>query len=660
MMTDYLNLDLTVEQIGDGYRVSVNGPAGEASHEPAFPFTQSDLDYHLLALQNVLLRGQAVRRRVLTEEDAVMRNIGTPLFRFLFDGTVNSLFYESRREAKRQGKGLRLRLRVDAPELAALPWELIHDPRGDDFVSLSADTPLVRTLPAARPLDPLTVTPPLRILGMVASPTGWQTLDVAKEKANVDRALADLQAAGMVTLTWLERGTWRALHRTRRQEWHVFHFIGHGGFDTVRDEGYLALEGDEGDPHLIHATNLADLLQNCSMRLALLNACEGARGSRLDVFSSTAATLVQRSLAAVVAMQYEISDLAALEFARSFYEAIADGLPVDAAVSESRVALRVAHPHSAEWATPVLTMRAVDGHFFDRTAPAVIVRSPIDFDWVKIPAGEFIMGSTEAQVEEALIQARKGSYIGTFKDSWITCELPQHTLFLPEYRIARVPVTVAQFQAFVDATDYKTTAEEKGTAYSYVNGKWDWVDGAYWRQPWGPGSSVNDKANHPVTCVSWDDAVAFCEWAEVRLPTEAEWEKAARGTSGQLYPWGNEKPDKTRCNHGWNVKDTTPVGIYSAGASPYGVLDMAGNVWEWISSRWGGTDWDSPQFGYPYDANDGREQMDVGDSRIRHGGSWVTADVFVRCAYRYSLPQDFRFVDFGFRVVMGVGAPPGS
>ncbi len=152
------------------------------------------------------------------------------------------------------------------------------------------------------------------------------------------------------------------------------------------------------------------------------------------------------------------------------------------------------------------------------------------------------------------------------------------------------------------------------------------------------------KQDHPVTCVSWHDAIAFCKWAGVRLPTEAEWEKAARGTDGRIWPWGNREPNSGLCNFDVTVGDTTPVGRYPDGKSPYGLLDVAGNVWEWTSSLWG-TDTSKPEFGYPYDAKDGRENL---TRRIRvrarlRGGSFRDDAQGVRCACRFGYNPDIRY-----------------
>ena len=204
-------------------------------------------------------------------------------------------------------------------------------------------------------------------------------------------------------------------------------------------------------------------------------------------------------------------------------------------------------------------------------------QTKIAFDWVTIPAGEFIMGSDD-----------KG-------DS----EKPMHKFYLPEYQIARVPVTNEQWRVFLQDSDYQ-----------WANGDKLWQNGL----PRG-------KEKHPIVSVTWYDAMAFCKWAGVRLPTEAEWEKAARGTDGRNYPWGNQEPITSLCNFNRNVGDTTEVGNYPQGASPNGCLDMAGNVWEWCSNEY------AP---YPYKANDGQKN----NIKVLRGGAWGTQGYYVRASYR--------------------------
>jgi formylglycine-generating enzyme required for sulfatase activity len=155
----------------------------------------------------------------------------------------------------------------------------------------------------------------------------------------------------------------------------------------------------------------------------------------------------------------------------------------------------------------------------------------------------------------------------------------------------------------------------------------------------------NDPANaeHPVTNVTWRQAKIYGAWAGGRLPTEAEWEKACRGTDGRIYPWGDSAPTADLANFANNVGDITPVRSYSPeGDSPYGLVDMAGNVSEWTSSQYKS---------YPYDAADGRESQGGDASRTWRGGAWYDYDSVVRCAYRFGDRPDDSYNEIGFRVV---------
>lgn len=246
-----------------------------------------------------------------------------------------------RQIAAQQGMGLRIRLHLETPNLVTLPWEFLYDQRQGDYVCLSRNSPVVRYLDLPQEIKPLNISPPLRILCMVASPVDLEGLEVAREKELVDRAVESLEECGLVDLVWSEGPTWRDLQKMMREgPWHVFHFIGHGGFDEMTDEGYIALEKENRKTDPLHAKQLARLLaDHTSLRLVVLNSCEGARSSQRDIISSTSSILVRRGIPAVVAMQYAISDQAAIEFSRSFYESIAAGYPVDTSMAEARKAV---------------------------------------------------------------------------------------------------------------------------------------------------------------------------------------------------------------------------------------------------------------------------------------------------------------------------------
>lgn len=372
----YLDFELEVGP-GDGrsYPVAVlHSPAGEARAKMHFPFDGPTLTNRLQALEIALLRSSGRRRRVVTREERVVQQFGRRLSRALFTGEVGALFEASRQEASEQERGLRVKLRIQAPDLAVIPWEFLYDSSEDEYIALARGTPLVRYLELPQPVKPLTVTPPLHILGMIASPRDQELLDTERERKRLETAVKPLQEDGRLALSWVGGETWRDLQRSMRTgEWHIFHFIGHGAYVEESDEGFVALADEGGKTHLLSAGNLGRLLDDHhSLRLVVLNSCEGARGGKHDVLSSTAAVLMRRGLPAVVAMQYEITDRAAIEFTRSFYEAIADGQPVDGAVAEARIAVSLALERTLEWGVPVLYMHAPDGRIFALEGPPAV------------------------------------------------------------------------------------------------------------------------------------------------------------------------------------------------------------------------------------------------------------------------------------------------
>jgi WD40 repeat protein len=381
----YVDFDLEIgprtDTQGQEYPVAVvRSPAGEARAVMRFPFDEAALSAYHETIQTAL-GGSGQERR---QAGQTVQDFGQRLFEALFAGDIRSCYDVSQREAGRKDdQGLRVKLRIQAPELAALPWEFLYDARQGEYVCLSRQTPLVRYLELPQSAQPLPVKPPLRILCMIASPGDQAQLDIEREQGRIQEALSDLQGRGLVELTWLEGQTWRDLQRAMRGgPWHVFHFIGHGGFDPRSEEGVLALADEQGHTSLLTATQMGHLLaDHRSLRLALLNACEGAQSSERDLFSSTAATLARRGIPAVVAMQYEITDRAAIEYTRAFYEAISDGMPVDAAVSEARKAITFSIANTLEWATPVLYLRSPDSALFEiakekRHKPAATTHKP--------------------------------------------------------------------------------------------------------------------------------------------------------------------------------------------------------------------------------------------------------------------------------------------
>jgi hypothetical protein len=361
----YLDFDLQIERTGDTYRAQVlSSPAGNATHTFSMPFEP-------LELENYKLRFGAMRyntRGGRSPEAETAKSFGGKLFETVFSGEVRGCLRASLDIADQESKGLRLRLRLtEAPDLLDLPWEYLYNQTLNQFYALSVETPLVRYLEMPERIMPLAVVPPLRVLVMIASPKGYPPLDVEREWQKLSIAVRDLEARGLVVLERLEQPTLPALRRRMRtNDYHLFHFVGHGEFDPQAQDGMLIMEDEEGLGFQVSGQNLSVLMRNYrrTLRLVILNACDGGRTSGDDPFSGTAQRLVQQGIAAVIAMQFEITDETAIAFAQEFYAALTDGFPVDAALAEARQAIS-AEAHGAEWGTPVLYMRAPDGHIFD-------------------------------------------------------------------------------------------------------------------------------------------------------------------------------------------------------------------------------------------------------------------------------------------------------
>jgi formylglycine-generating enzyme required for sulfatase activity len=234
---------------------------------------------------------------------------------------------------------------------------------------------------------------------------------------------------------------------------------------------------------------------------------------------------------------------------------------------------------------------------------------------VYIPPGEFMMGQTDEEKKWLITKVGREEY-----NSYYTNEIPLHKVYLDGYWIGKYEVTFAQYDRYCNETKIEKPDDEG----------------------WG-------RENRPVIIISWDGAAAYCDWLsqkiglKFKLPTEAQWEKAARGNDQRKYPWGSREPDKNLANFSGNIDKTTPVDSYPAGASPYGLLDMAGNVWEWCS------DWYEADY-YKISPQKKPVGPNSGSLRVVRGGSWSSFAGYLRCAYRGGSGPSYRDDDLGFRL----------
>jgi toxoflavin biosynthesis protein ToxD len=241
---------------------------------------------------------------------------------------------------------------------------------------------------------------------------------------------------------------------------------------------------------------------------------------------------------------------------------------------------------------------------------------------IHIPAGIATLGTSDEQIDVMVNQ-----YIWAqewAENDMFQIEQPQHKIQLPEFEIARFPITNSEYYIFIYNTGYRIPKGWMGLYY------------------------LEGQGSHPVTWVSWQDAQAYIRWlndsagSNYRLPTEAEWERAARGDDNRMYPWGDTF-DPWRCNTDESGKrGTTEVGNYSPGGdSPLGVADMVGNVWEWTSTLI------QP---YPYQADDGREDPKSDAKRVARGGAWYYSHKLARCSAREGMLPNFISSSIGFRL----------
>jgi formylglycine-generating enzyme required for sulfatase activity len=518
-------------------------------------------------------------------------------------------------ERARKGSRLLIKLRLEGdPELVSLPWECLYDRDRKNFLGLDVETPIIRDLEvSAEPLSERAPRP-ARVLVLLANPQGAGQLQVEQEFQKISEALSTL--GSWVQIERLVRPS-MALLESRLRECHVFHFIGHG------ELGRLVLESSDGQPLMMDMHDLAAFFPGQhTIRLVVLNSCHGAQHSTSDVFSGVAQSLVQKGVPAIIAMRHDVDDDLAISFSSRMYQALSQGASIQEAVTLGRRAMLVDRDREA-WGSPVLymsqdleifpppplpwrwilvigllTLLLILGNRWLR--PWISARHcppppGLDIKFVEIPSGKFRMG------------AKRGKGDNT----------PIHQVILKD------PFCLSAFE----------------------------ITQKQWFEVLGSAPSDAPGDNPPVAGVSWTDVQVFLEKlnqrepsVHYRLPTEAQWEYAARGGKEGAYGHGDEVgklPEYGNCNSEHDLfPRTSDVGSFKP--NRWGLYDMHGNVSEWVADWYG-----------PYS---GAAQVDPkgplsGERRVRRGGSWNTNAKNCSAIERNSSEPERAQFDIGFRIV---------
>jgi hypothetical protein len=352
---------------------------------------------------------------------------GDRLAKALLVGDAGKLYVSSRNAAVAKDRGVRLWLSLGkAPGLMSVPWEFLY--LQPTFLASQRRTPIVRFLQTDAPIQPRRIESSVEMLGVVASPTDLPPLDVAEERKRVDDALAKVRETRPVNITWLDPATPKALRQALQQgDYHILHFVGHSGFTGDEKEaaeavtgsgvsvsdagGVIYLQNEDGTKAPISDAQLVNLLGDLNLRLVVLNSCEGARSNAVDPFAGIATSIVGLGTPAVLAMQFEISDKAAIAFADELYQSlIVRQEPIDVAVAEARKAV-FTEVNETEWATPVLFLRNADGKIFEfDPVPVVVDKKDKDddrswFDKVRVAIAGHLRTAVVAAVAGAAVVA---------------------------------------------------------------------------------------------------------------------------------------------------------------------------------------------------------------------------------------------------------------
>lgn len=602
------------------------------------------------------------------------RALGERLFKAVFAGSVWKLWVRAlAAAASQEGRGLRLRLVLESEELWEWPWEYLREP-GDDYLIFTREISIVRSPAISQLAAPFQVQLPLRVLVVSAQPSGSGEIDSEQEYQELKKALKNLERSGRVKLIRVEFASLATLWQNLEEPIHILHFIGHGGFDRSLEQAFLHFETPDGMPDAVTGVVLARMLGRQSPpALVVLNACEGGRASKTDPFGGVAQALLRKGVLSVVAMQFRVTDKAALVFSRELYKALALGDTLDHAVFEARHALSA--ERSLDWGNPVLYLRGSQGKIFEIHGRSFVASGLLA---LSIALGGYFLLHGQPNITK-----QNPVPIPTPQSTTPVSETPQDTPESTPMAPEPTPEESPSIKPLLSAEDCPSIPElgitfkrieagtftmgahhEKGAKPHQVTitkpfcmseteiTRYQWL--TVMHEP--PPSRYGRWSAQPVESVSWFRAQDFVRQlqkrdpkADFRLPTEAQWEYAGRAGSitrysfgddpSRLYLYGNCK--SAGINDHYDV--TAPVGRFKSNA--WGLYDMQGNVSEWVA------DWYAPYTSSPQTDPTGPKE---GTERARRGGSFNIIPGNCGIAHRNKMKPDKARDDVGFRIIRDV------
>ena len=369
MIKTYNDLDILLTKKARGFEARIiNSPAGQAHCQFDMP-TDTDvltqcITQHTRSFRTFDLDDSPISKEATCSID-VIKETGATLFNAIFKGDTLDCLEKSLYHTNKKGLRIRLHFSNDLPELATLPWEYLYDEKEARFLALSVKTPIVRYPELMSTCEPVAIELPLYILVVISSPIDLPSLAVETEWNNLKESLRSLEKEGLVVIKRLQNATIESLqYELQSNQYHILHYIGHSDFDVNIDNAVLLFEDKQGKSNKIEAESFGKLLRDIeTMRLVVLNSCEGGQTSSSVFFSGLALSLIKKHIPVVIAMQFEITDAAAIIFSHDFYHALANKYPVEAALSEARKAIDIRLNH-IEWGTPTLYMCSSSGQLF--------------------------------------------------------------------------------------------------------------------------------------------------------------------------------------------------------------------------------------------------------------------------------------------------------